>query len=139
MRLRHSALACFAVAAVALVVALPAASKDGVKATLTTRVPVAASAGTMLRVSWTLNYRDEHGRRHPFGGGGIFVRLLSYTHAGAQTALARGTTGRYVATVRVPKGGMRGIQIGMPSWSSGPKGTHRADWLFPITNNPFRR
>jgi hypothetical protein len=139
VRLRHSALTCFAVATVALAVALPAPSKDGVKATLTTRVPVAAPAGTMLRVSWTLSYRDEHGRQHRFGGGGIFVRLLSRSNAPAQTALDRGTTGRYVATVRVPKGGMRGIQIGMPSWSSGPNGTHRADWLFPITNNPFRR
>ena len=139
MELRHSALTCFAVGAVALVVALPAASKEGVKATLTTRVPIAAPAGTMVRVSWTLSYRDEHGQRHPFGGGGIFVRLLGRSHAAAQTALGRGTTGRYMATVRVPKGGMRGIQIGMPSWSSGPNGTHRADWLFPITNNPFRR
>src|SRR5205823_334555 len=111
--LRRSALTCFAVGAVALVVALPAASEEGVKATLTTRIPIAAPAGTMVRVSWTLSYRDEHGQRHPFGGGGIFVRVLGRSHA-AQTALARGTTGRYVATVRVPKGGMRGIQIGMP-------------------------
>ena len=109
------------------------------KATLTTRVPVVASAGTTVRVSWTLSYRDEHGQRHPFGGEGIFVRLLSRSYAPAQTALARGTTGGYVATVRVPKGGMRGIQIGIRGWSSGPNGTHRADWLFPITNNPFRR
>jgi hypothetical protein len=136
---RRFALAGLAVGAVALLTAFPAATKDGVKATLTTRVPVAAPAGTMLRVSWTLSYRDEHGRLHPFGGGGIFVRLLSRSHGAARTALARGTTGRYVATVRVPEGGMRGIQIGMPSWSSGPNGTHRADWLFPITNNPFRR
>jgi len=127
------------VAAVVLVAALPAAGKDGVRATLTTRIPVTAPAGTMLRVSWTLTFRDEQGRRHPFGGGGIFVRLLSRKHARAQTALARGTTGRYVATVRVPRGGIRAIQIGMPSWSDGPNGTHRADWLFPITNNPFRR
>jgi hypothetical protein len=118
---------------------LPAAGKEGVKATLTSRIPIAAPAGTIVRVSWTLGYRDDHGQRHPFGGGGIFVRLLGRSRAGAQTALAHGTTGRYAATVRVPKGGIRGIQIGMPSWSSGPNGTRRADWLFPITNDPFRR
>ena len=139
MGLRRSAIPCVAVGAVALVMALPAAAKERVEATLTTPIPIAARAGTIVRIGWTLSYRDEHGRRHPFGAGGVFVRLLGRSHAAAQTALARGASGRYVATVRVPTGGMRGIQIGAPSWSSGPNGTHRADWLFPITNNPFRR
>ena len=139
MDLRRSALACFVVAVTALVAAFPAAGKEGVRATLTTRVPLTAPAGTTLRIAWTLGYRDERGSRHPFGGGGVFVRLLSASGASAKTAFARGTTGRYAATVRVPTGGIRAIQIGIRSWSSGPTGTQRADWLFPITNNPIRR
>jgi hypothetical protein len=134
------ALLCMlALGAAVLVAALPAAGKEGVKATLTTRVPVSAPAGTMVRIGWTLGYRDAHGRLHPFGGRGIFVRLLGHPGVPAHTAFAHGTTGGYAATVRVPQGGLRGIQIGIRGWSNGPTGTHRADMLFPITNNPFRR
>jgi hypothetical protein len=125
------------VAAAFLVAALPAAGKDGVKATLTTRIPLHAPAGTQLKVGWTLAYRDEHGKRHVFGGGGIFVRLLSTSGANAETSFARvGKPGHYSATVRVPKGGIRDIQIGIHGWASGPTGTRPADELFPITNDP---
>jgi hypothetical protein len=139
MHLRWSALACLAAAIVALVAASPGSAKEGVKATLRTHVPVDARAGAKLRVAWTLAYRDEQGRRHPFDGEGIFVRLLSASGASAKIAFAHGTTGRYAATVRVPTGGMRAIQIGIRGWSSGAGGTHRSDALFPITNDPFRR
>jgi hypothetical protein len=135
----RSVLACLGVAVVALVAALPAAGKEGVKATLTTRVPLTAPAGTALRVAWTLTYRDEHGRRRPFGGEGIVIRLLSASGGPSKTAFARGTAGGYAATVRVPDGGIRVIQIGIEGWSSGPYGTRRADELFPITNAPKRR
>ncbi|MGZ4440646.1 MAG: hypothetical protein ACXVZN_09820 [Gaiellaceae bacterium] len=131
--------ACLGVAVVALVAAFPAAGKEGVKATLTTRVPLAAPAGTTLRVAWTLTYRDEHGRRRPFGGEGIFIRLLSASGGPSKTAFARGTAGGYTAIVRVPDGGIRTIQIGIEGWSSGPNGTRRADELSPITNAPKRR
>ncbi len=130
-------LACLAVAIVALVAALPAAGKAGVQATLTTRVPLAAPAGTTVRIGWALTYRDEHGRRQTFGGDGIFVRLVGASSS--TTAFARGTSGGYAATVKVPAGGIRSIQIGIHGWSSGPNGTHRADELFPITNGPARR
>jgi hypothetical protein len=129
-------LACLTVALVALVVALPAAGKEGVQATLTTRVPLGATAGTTVRVAWTLSYRDASGDRHPFGGEGIFLRLGGTS--AATTAFAHGVSGGYAATVRVPAGGIRSIQIGIRGWSSGPNGTHRADELFPITNRPVR-
>jgi len=132
-------IACVGVAVVALAAALPAVGKEGVKATLTTRVPLTAPAGTTLRLAWTLAYRDDSGRRHPFDGEGIFVRLLSATGAPARAAPAHGTAGHYAATVRVPEGGIRAIQIGIVGWSTGPNGTRRADALFPITNDPVRR
>jgi len=139
METTRRVVACFAVALVALVAALPAVGKEGVKATLTTDVPIAAPAGSTLRVAWTLAYRDDRGHRHPFDGEGIFLRLLSATGAPARTAFAHGTAGRYAATVRVPEGGIRAIQIGIRGWSSGPNGTRAADALFPITNNPVPR
>jgi hypothetical protein len=136
---RRSAPVGLAVVAVGLVAALPAQSKEGVKATLASRVPLHARAGTPLRLVWTLGYRDEHGHSRPFAASGVFVRLLSATGASRQTAFAHRATGRYVATVLVPRGGVGGIQVGIRGWSDGPNGRHRADVLFPITNNPFRR
>jgi hypothetical protein len=122
-------------AATALVAALPAAGKEGVEATLLTRIPLDAPAGTRLEVAWTLTYRD-HGRRRPFGAGGVFVRLASAAGGSAETGFASGQ-GDYRAAVVVPKGGIGDVQIGLRGWTSGPSGTHESDALFPITNDPL--
>jgi hypothetical protein len=133
--LRRFALVALAAAAAALVAALPAAAKEGVQATLLTRIPLDAPAGTRLQVAWRLTYLD-HGRRRPFGAGGVFVRLRSAAGAGADTGFASGT-GDYRATVVVPKGGIGDVQIGLHGWTSGPGGTRESDLLFPITNDPL--
>jgi hypothetical protein len=133
--LRRFALVALGAAATALVAALPAAGKEGVEATLLTRIPLDAPAGTRLEVAWRLTYLD-HGRRRPFGAGGVFVRLRSATGASAETAFAGGQ-GDYRATVVVPKGGIGDVQIGLQGWTSGPGGTRESDLLFPITNDPL--
>lgn len=140
MSLGRFARALPALTAVALVAALPADAKDRVTATLKTKVPLHAPAGHRLRIVWTLSYRGDDGRRHPFGAGGVFVRLVSASHARSRTATAREdrrSTGRYTATVSVPHGGIRDIQIGLRSWTSGPDGTRQGEQLFPITNDPL--
>jgi hypothetical protein len=124
------ALGLVGIAAAALVAALPAAGKDGVKATLTTRIPLDAPAGTQLRVAWKLADQDGH----PFGAGEIFVRLLGPSRSGAETTFLD-CSGHCSAKVRVPKGGIRGIQIGLRGYSTNGPG----DMLFPITNNPLTR
>jgi hypothetical protein len=139
--LRRFALVLLGAAALTLVAALPAAAKEGVKATLLTRIPLDAPAGTRLDVAWTLTYLD-HGRRKPFGAGGVFVRLVSAAGAPAKTGFASGN-GDYRATVVVPEGGIGDVVIGLQGWTSGPEGTRESDLLFPITNDPlpgaFRR
>lgn len=131
--MRRFALALLGIAAAGLIAALPAAGKEGVKATLKRSIPLDAPAGTPLRVAWTLGYVDEHGRRQPFGGGGIFVRLLSASGAGAEDGLASGKPGDYAATVLVPEGGIGDVAIGIHGWSDGKP----SDLLFPITNDPL--
>ena len=136
--MRHLSGGLLVVASVALVAALPAAAKNGVKATLETSIPLAAKPGTKLGIAWRLAFLDEHGRRQPFGAGGVFVRLLSASGAGAETGVADETgTGEYTAKVVVPKGGIGDVQIGIHSWVSGPSGTRSSDWLVPITNDPM--
>jgi hypothetical protein len=133
--LRRSALVLLGAAAAALVPALPAAGKEGVRATLLTHIPLDAPAGTRLEVAWRLTYLD-HGRRRRFGAGGVFVRLASAAGARAETGFASGD-GDYKAAVVVPKGGIGDVQIGLQGWTSGPSGTRESDLLFPITNDPL--
>ena len=126
------------VTAAALAAVLPAAGKDGVKATLATPIPLDAKPGTKLGLAWSLAFLDEHGRRQPFGAGGVFVRLLSASGAGAETGYAgEQELGEYAATVVVPNGGIGDVLIGIRSWTNGPSGTRESDWLFPITNDPL--
>ena len=132
--------ALLAAAAAALLAAVPAVAKQGVRATLNGTVPLDASPGTHVRVAWTLTYVDEHGRKRPFGAGAVYVRLLSSTGAGAQTAYAAPGAheeGRYTASVVVPEGGIRDIQIALHGFTSGANGTRNADVRFPITNDPL--
>jgi hypothetical protein len=110
-----------------------AAAKEGVRATLTTRLDLKASPGTSVRVAGTLADRDGH----PFGGSGLYVRLLG-REGGSRSASATGTAGGFAAVVPVPKDGIGGIRIGLPGQACGPTGCHRADLLFPIVNDPFR-
>lgn len=133
--MRRFALVALATAATALVAALPAAGKEGVEVTLLTRIPLDAPTGTRLEVAWRLTYLD-HGRRRPFGAGGVFVRLTSAVGAGAETGFASGD-GDYRTTVVVPKGGIGDVQIGLQGWTSGPGGTRESDLLFPLTNDPL--
>ena len=121
-----------------MLVAAPAVSaKEGVKATLTTKVPLDAPAGTRITVAWTLGYVDESGRRRPFDAGGIFARLVAPSGAPAVKAYASGDRGEYRATVAVPKGGIGDIEIGLDGWVSDASGTRQVDSPFPITNDPI--
>ena len=139
MSLTRSALALLAAAVLASITAVPAGAKDGVNATLTTRIPLDATAGTRVRVAWRLFSVDERGKERPFGAGGVFVRLLSGSGAEAKEGLASvgpSETGEHEATVVVPEGGIRDIEIGLHGWTSGASGTRQSDLLFPITNDP---
>jgi hypothetical protein len=120
------------VLAASLAVATAASAKEGVRATLSTPIPLDATPGTKLHVAWKLRSRDGT----PFGGGDVFVRLLSASGARAETAYVNGA-GTFSADVAVPEGGIGDVQIGIRGWSSGPNGTQESPLLFPITNDPL--
>lgn len=117
----------------------PPVAQNWVEATLTSSVPLSASPGTRVRLAWTLNAPDQHGRNQPFDATFIFARVLGAPGAATQTVRAHGSHGRYTATLTVPRGGIHSIQIGIMGWSNGPTGRHPAPNLFPITNNPLSR
>jgi hypothetical protein len=124
-----------AVLLAALVAAAPAAAKEGVKATLQSKIPLTAEAGTKVHARWTL-WAVEDGQRRPFGAGDVFVRLVSATGEGSETAFTNGS-GDFAATVTVPKGGIADVQIGLRGFSDASPKPASADMLFPITNDPM--
>jgi hypothetical protein len=133
--LRRFALVVLVTAATALVAALPAVGKGRVAATLLTKIPLDAPAGTRLEVAWRLTYFDN-GSRRAFGAGDVFIRLRSAAGRSTADEFANGD-GVYRATLVVPKGGIEDVQIGLQGWTNGPDGTRESDLLFPITNDPL--
>jgi hypothetical protein len=133
VRPRRLAAAFLLVAIAALVGALSAAAKDGVRATLSTSIPLDAKPGTRLDVAWTLASATEGGRRQPFGARGVFVRLLSASGAEPEIGDAyEDAKGAYTARVEVPAGGIGDVEIGIHALTSnGPSAL-----LFPISNDP---
>jgi hypothetical protein len=67
----------------------------------------------------------------------FYVRLLSATGARSTHAYGALSHRRYVALVRVPRGGIGGIEIRLKGWQITPSGTRRADALIRITNSPL--
>jgi hypothetical protein len=113
------------VAATALL-AVPAAAKEGVRAKLVEPIRLDAAAGETLTVKWRLVDRD--GR--PFGAGGIYLRI-SRCGRGPLTVPARESSrGRYSAIVKVPKGGIRALHVGLKGWRTIAGRTERADMRF---------
>jgi hypothetical protein len=111
----------------ALVVALAlvpvAGAKNGVHATLTSKLPLHASMGTRLVVTFTL--RDASGR--PFDAMKVFVKVICPTKDASSFVFARQVrTGSYRAVATVPPGGLGTIRIGL-------RGS--TDVYFPIRNH----
>lgn len=139
MRLRALALVLAAIGVATLIAAPAASAKEDVKATLISEIPLDAPAGAELDIAWKLFYVDENGERRPFGANGVFVRLLSASGAASQEGVAHvgaDDTGAYEATVVVPQGGIRDIEIRLMGWMSYATGNRRSDRVFPITNDP---
>jgi hypothetical protein len=104
-------LACALV--VALVVAVPAAAKEGAQAHLLKPLPANATPGKFITVRWSVDVPGPNGTRLGFSAIGMFVRLVGRGGA-STTALARENVGPpYSARLRVPTGGIRAVRFGI--------------------------
>ncbi len=138
---RLLALVALGAVAVLLVSAGPTAAKDGVVARLVTAIPRNSDSGTNLTIVFTLSY-VEAGRRHPFGAGSVFIRLFGADGARSPRVFARQSkTGRYGATVAVPRGGVRKVVVGLMGIrcdGPGSPGCVAAPQIFPIAGKVYR-
>jgi hypothetical protein len=123
----------------ALLVAAPASGKGDVRARIEGPVRCDAASGSVITVAWRLA-SVERGKREPFGAGGVFVRLVGEAR-GRPMSKARARAmgrGRYTADVRVPRGGIRRLQIGLDGIRRIADRTEPAPIYFPIENDPCR-
>jgi hypothetical protein len=121
--------------ALTAMLAVPAAAKEGVRATLDEPVKLDARPGTTITVSWRLV--DEKGQ--PFGASGIYLRVSRCGRAPLTVPATEHSAGRYSARVKVPKGGIRKLLVGLQGWRITPDRTTRADKYFqfdpPLARN----
>jgi hypothetical protein len=113
-----------------LLLAAPSHGKTGVRARLSSGLPLAATPGEKITLKWTLGYRDEKERWRPgFDACGAFVRLVSASGRrptvgfDSDGACRAHPDGNYAATMTVPEGGVGAIKIGL-------RGT--TDVFFPL-------
>jgi hypothetical protein len=120
----------------ALAVAPPALAKDRVTATIDAPTACDAAAGATITISWSLA-NAEH---EPFGASGIFVRLRRFGGRPAVRKAARADrTGHYTVRVKVPRGGIRRIDVGLEGTTTAGGVTSDADIFFPVRDDPCRR
>src|SRR5213592_1678542 len=117
--MRRSPLALLGIALVALGPVVPAVAKENMTATLLTRVPLDAKQGTTLRIAWKLE-TDLAQTSRAGDDNRFYVRLLSATGAPSTHAYGRLRHRHYVATVRVPRGGIGDIEIRLKGWQITP-------------------
>ncbi len=120
-----------------LAAAAPAAAKQGAQAHLLTPLPSNAKTGTLITVKWAVDIPGANGTRVPFKAVGMFVKLIGRSGASTTATAPQEHGPPYSAHIRVPRGGIRNIQVGLHGWAFTPTGKHPAPVLFPITNNPL--
>lgn len=135
---RPSAILLAAVALLALT-AGPALAKGGGVARLDAPVPVDTPPGTEVEIGWTVVAVDEAGDAHPIVGSPIYVRIVPA--GGGAPVEVHGTeqpsgSGRYVATVVVPEGGIGRVEIAMRGQACDGSTCWQADYVLPIQEDP---
>ena len=133
------ALAAAALLAALLALPVSAGAKNGVVARVLTPVSRDAEPGSTVRVVWTLTVA-EAGKRRPYRPGYVFVRLFG--PGGSRTPPAYGVhaaqPGRYRARVRIPRGGVTRLAIGVMGSECDDRGCRRAPKYFRIAGPALR-
>ena len=132
--MRPTLLLCVLITALALL-ALPAAAKDGVRAELDEPVRLGTPSGETIKVAWHLV--DREGRA--FGASGIYLRVSRCGRPAFTVPATELPGGGYSARVKVPKGGIRRLRVGLRGWRIIGSRKERADKVFQFDPPLVRR
>ena len=132
--MRPTLLLSVLVAAAALL-AMPATAKEGVRAELDEPVRLGTPPGKTIKVAWHLV--DDEGRA--FGASGIYLRVSRCGRRGLTVPATERSRGRYSARVKVPKGGIRRLRVGLRGWRIIGDRKERADVFFQFDPPLVRR
>jgi len=121
-----------------LVVVATASAKENVVAHVLTPITRDAAPGSKVNVVWTLTSREGEESR-PFGGTTVFIRLFGASGAHSKRVYgAEIDSGRFRATVRIPRGGVRRVAIGLMGEACDTEGCRPSPILFRIAGSPLR-
>ena len=123
---------CLTIILLVAVVAAPVAGKEGARARLLTALPLHAKAGARITIKWTVKVRGPSGKLVPFLANGMFARLIG--KGATTTAFAQQFGPPYGGRIRVPRGGIRGIKVGLMGYTDAGR---PAPEFFAIVNSPF--
>jgi len=115
-----------------------ASAKENVIAQVLTPISRDAAPGSKVNVVWTLTEVDGEQSR-PFGGSAVFIRLFG--PGGSHSKRVYGTelaSGRFRATVRIPRGGLRRVAIGLMGEGCDAEGCRPSPVLFRVVGSPIR-
>ena len=131
----RSALLLSVLIAAAALLAMPAAAKDGVRAELDEPVRLGTPPGETIRVAWRLV--DQEGRA--FGASGIYLRVSRCGRPPVTVPATERPRGGYSARVKVPRGGIRRLRVGLRGWRITGARKERADEFFQFDPPLVRR
>jgi hypothetical protein len=120
-----------------LVSTATALAKGDAIATLDASLPSDPEPGSEIMVGWTVEtlLGDGTGTRAPFNAEGMFIRLSPATGEPVEAIGRQDTLGHYVATVRVPTGGIAEVAIGLRGESCSGGTCQRSDMIFAIDDS----
>ena len=124
MRARD-ALALLSVTAALL--AVPAAAKEGMVATLDAPVRLDRAPGETLRVKWHM----VHAQASTASASSIYLRVSRCGHRPLRVP-AKLRPGGFTVRLKVPAGGIRKLMVGLEGWRITPDHKERADRFFPF-------
>lgn len=119
----------------ALGASLTALAKEEAIVTLDASLPSDPQPGSEITVGWTVETPGDNGERLPFNAEGMLFRLLPPSGDPVEAIGTQSPLGHYVATMTVPAGGIRAVEVGLRGESCSGGTCQRSDILFAIDDS----
>jgi hypothetical protein len=127
--------ATFLAMTLTLTAAAAALAKDDAIVTLDAALPTDPQPGSVITIGWTVESPVVGSALEPFNAEGVFIRLIPPMGDPVEAVGLQDPPGHYIATMTVPSGGLRDVEIGIRGESCSLGTCQRSDLLFVI-NEP---